>query len=79
MSAHMQQTVFYVSSVTNAMRGKNLLQKAGLTAYIGRVSDDKSTNGCGYMLRVNGDPDKATKLMEESGLRFHFNQAGDSG
>lgn len=60
--------VYAVGSVSNAMRGKELLTKNGLRAYVGRVEAD-STNGCGYTLTVTGDHNKAARLLETAGIR----------
>lgn len=60
--------VYAVGSVTNAMRGKELLQKNGLRAYVGRANATE-TNGCGYTLTVTGDHEKAATLLETAGIR----------
>lgn len=57
-----------VGSVTNAMRGKEILQKNGITAYVGRVSPDQAT-GCGYTLTVSGDIARAEQLLTAAGIR----------
>ena len=57
-----------VGSVTNAMRGKEILQKNGITAYVGRVAPDQTT-GCGYMLMVAGDITRAEQLLTAAGIR----------
>lgn len=62
---------YAVGSVTNAMRGKELLAKNGLTAYVGRVKPDAAT-GCGYTLTVTGDQEKATRLLAAAGIRVRL-------
>lgn len=44
---------FYVSSVTNAIRGKELLDKNGIRAHISRLADENIKNGCGYCIFVS--------------------------
>lgn len=66
----MQQTVFPVRSVTNAMRGKSLLEKRGFKVYVQRSFKTDENNGCGYRLLVNGNGDQAQKILESAGLFF---------
>ena len=63
--------VYAVGSVTNAMRGKELLSKSGITAYVGRVKPDEST-GCGYTLTVVGDAEKAAHLLKAAGIQVRL-------
>lgn len=60
--------VLAVGSVTNAMRGKELLAKNGLFAFVGRVKPDEQS-GCGYTLTVTGDVEKAERLLKAAGIR----------
>ena len=60
--------VFAVGSVTNAMRGRELLQKQGIAAFLGRA-DAKTREGCGYTLTVTGDVDRAAALLAAAGIR----------
>ena len=48
----MEWTTIYVSSVTNAMRGKAVLERQGFLVYMQRSSGTKETDGCGYQLLV---------------------------
>ena len=48
----MDSVYFNVSSITNAMRGKNLLERNGIHGYINRTVDEEGNNGCGYSLLV---------------------------
>lgn len=64
----MDTMVYNVSSITNAMRGKKLLEQNGLRAYIGRTVDEKGDNGCGYSLTVTGDQKKAERLLQGAGI-----------
>lgn len=66
---HLNTTKIYaVGSVTNAMRGRELLAQNGIRAYVGRVEADETT-GCGYTLTVTGDHDKAARLLKTAGIR----------
>lgn len=60
--------VFAVGSVTNAMRGRELLQKNGIAAFLGRA-DLRGREGCGYTLTVTGDTGRAAELLAAAGIR----------
>ena len=66
----MSSTTFNVSSVTNAMKGKAILERNGLHAYVSRALDENGNNGCGYSLLVSGDTAKAESLLRASGIRI---------
>lgn len=66
----MESMYFNVSSVTNAMRGKKLLEKYGIHGYINRTVDEEGSNGCGYSLLVSGDVALAEKLLTGAGIRI---------
>ena len=59
----------YVGSVTNAARGKRLLERHGFTVYIGKAPQPQATDGCGYRLLVSGDGERARRLLRENGVR----------
>ncbi len=64
----MDTLVYAVGAVTNAMRGKSVLERGGVRAFIGRDSD--SETGCGYTLTVTGDQQRAQVLLQSAGIRF---------
>ena len=64
----MEWTTIYVSSVTNAMRGKRLLEQHGYAVHIQRSSHVQENNGCGYSLLVRGND--APKLLSQAGIRI---------
>lgn len=70
---------FNVSSVTNAMRGKKLLEKNGIHGYIHRTVDEEGNNGCGYSLLVSGDVARAEKLLIGAGIRIRGKQPAGTG
>lgn len=49
----MSSTIFNVSSVTNAMKGKALLERNGIRAYVSRALDENGNNGCGYSITTD--------------------------
>lgn len=58
-----------VGSVTNAMRGKELLSQNGMTAWVGRARPNEQ-NGCGYTLTVTGDAERARRILTAAGIRI---------
>ena len=63
-------TIFEVSSVTNAMRGKALLERNGIRAEVSRMIDKDGSNGCGYRLIVRGNAERAESLLRGAGIRL---------
>ena len=61
------QNVYAVGSVTNAMRGKQLLEKHGVRAYIRKLRADR-THGCGYGLLVPHADIPVTALLKAGGV-----------
>ena len=70
----MYLTIIGVGSVTNAMRGKDLLEKKGIRAYIQRKTEVE--NGCGYRLTVYDHGERAVALLRQAGIRVNTVQAG---
>lgn len=65
----MAWTTIYVSSVTNAMHGKRLLERQGYTVHAQRSSHIKDEDGCGYSLLVRDHGDRAAALLRQHGIR----------
>lgn len=59
----------HVGSITNAMRGKNLLEAEGIRAYLHRTSQPGREDGCGYRLLVSGDVARAEQILRNRGVR----------
>ncbi len=68
--------IIQVSSVTNAIRGKMVLEKAGYKAYVRRSTDAQGHNGCGYSILVQGDGDKAEQLLRKAAVRVVGREQG---
>lgn len=69
--------IFNVSSVTNAMRGKDMLEHNGIRAFVSRTIDENGNNGCGYSIMVDRDADRAEQLLLSAGIRIRGKYAGD--
>ena len=48
----MNKELIYIGSVTQAMKGRDLLKKHGIAAHIERSAVDLDTGGCGYSIMV---------------------------
>lgn len=59
----------HIGSITNAMRGKKILESHGVRAYIHRSSNPLDGDGCGYSLLVVDGGDRAMRLLKEAGVR----------
>ena len=59
----------HVGSITNAMRGKRLLEAQGIRAYLHRASHPTESDGCGYHLLVTVAPEKAEEILRRAGVR----------
>jgi hypothetical protein len=57
-----------VGSVTNAMRGRDILDKNGIKASVTRYSGDNRL-GCGYVLVVKTEPERCKKLLNSVGIK----------
>lgn len=59
----------HVGSITNAMRGKKVLESNGIRAYIHRASNPAQGDGCGYSLLVVDTDARAIRLLKDVGVR----------
>lgn len=58
-----------IGSITNAQRGRSLLRANSMNVQIRRLENPAPGEGCGYVLSLDGDADKATRLLQKNGLR----------
>ena len=59
----------HIGSITNAMRGKQLLEEQGIRAYLHRTSHPADGDGCGYSLLVTDAIELAVTLLQKRGVR----------
>ena len=65
----MSNYYIHVGSITNAMRGKQLLEAEGIRTYLHRTSHPTDGDGCGYSLLVSDGVDKAVNILKKRGVR----------
>lgn len=66
----MEKSIIIVKSITFAMRGQQLLNNYGISAYLERNLGMTSRYGCGYSLRVKTEQaESAAELLRRAGIR----------
>ena len=61
----MKQVTVVVNSITYAMKGAELLQRAGIRASVGRDMQRYGRFGCGYCIYITApDPQAAVRLLQ---------------
>ncbi len=66
----MEKPLIMVSSVTYAMKGKQILNNAGIRCEIERTPKRDMTTGCGYSLYVPKNTDEAEKILKENNIKI---------
>ncbi len=59
-----------VSSITYAMKSRDLLFSQGIKSYVERTTRLKEQQGCGYGVYVPNDTDQAERILAEAGIRI---------
>lgn len=62
-------TLIMVSSVTYAIKGRELLSDYGIKASVERTPRKSSKQGCGYSLYVPHKTDEAENILRENGIK----------
>ncbi len=65
----MSKPLIMVSSVTYAMKGKQILNSMGIRSEIERTPKRDMKNGCGYSLYVPKDTDEAERILKENNIK----------
>ncbi len=65
----MGKPLLTVSSITRAMRARDLLRRHGIEAYVERVPHIPGV-GCGYGVFVSGRAEEALSLLRGAGFAF---------
>ncbi len=64
----MGKPLILVSSVTYAMRARELLLQSGIRGYVERIPKTAET-GCGYGVYVPEGADAAERILRDNGIR----------
>lgn len=62
------QHILVVSSITYAYKARDYLFNMGIKCYIDRIPAHLRNSGCGYGVRITGDADKITAILENAGI-----------
>ncbi len=65
----MGKPLLVVSSVTYAMKSKEILSRWGIRAYVERIPKTEET-GCGYGVYVPHRTEEAEKILRDHGIRI---------
>lgn len=58
-----------VTSVTYAMKGRDMLQKNGYKAYLTRNPHPDEDDGCGYVIYVNNMDKRCLDILKNGGIK----------
>ena len=66
----MQRHIISVSSITYALKGRDLLRRNGLKSYIEKKTNANGNSGCGYVIVAFGNRDKIKNILSSSGVKI---------
>lgn len=66
----MEKPMILVSSITYAMKGRDILMKQGIKAYVERTPRTSENTGCGYSIYVPNKTDEAEKILTQYGIKI---------
>ena len=75
----MGKPMILVSSITYAMKGRDILFKRGIKAYVERTPRTSENIGCGYSIYVPSQTDEAEAILREYGFRILGRTERDGG
>ena len=64
----MKETIIATGTITYAIKGRDLLKRAGFSA---RIARDFGGSGCGYGISVSGDVNGAVELLRKAGIKLY--------
>ena len=65
----MSNQLILVSSITYAIKGRDLLRSHGYKAYIEKTPGKLDTHGCGYSIVVATEPARVLGLLQQAGVK----------
>ncbi len=73
----MKKQLIQVSSITYAIKGRDILKSKGIKAYVERTPADADRVGCGYSIYVKGDITAALDILKNAGINVLGRQEGE--
>lgn len=66
----MGKPLIMLSSITYAMKSRDILFKSGIKSYVERTPQNIENAGCGYSLYIPDRTDEAERLLREMGIKI---------
>ena len=66
-----EKPVIVVSSVTYAMKGRDLLFENGIKGYVERLPRTRES-GCGYGIYVPAHTEEAERILRDAGIKVFY-------
>ena len=66
---NMGANLIMVSSITHAIKGRDLLKNKGFKAAIEKTPGKLDSAGCGYSISVTSNPEAALKIINAAGIK----------
>ena len=66
----MSKQLIMVSSITYAIRGRDLLRSKGFKAYIEKTPGRLDSAGCGYSIYVTSNAEQAQRILRSAGIKI---------
>ncbi|WP_242846263.1 MULTISPECIES: putative Se/S carrier-like protein [Eubacteriales] len=67
----MGKPMILVSSITYAMKGRDILFQHGIKSYVERMPHNTGSVGCGYSIYVPNRTDEAEQILIQSGIHVN--------
>lgn len=74
----MGKPMLVLTSITYAMKSKDLLLNKGISSYLERIPKTAETGGCGYGLYVPRRIDEAEEILRQAGIRILNRMNGEA-
>lgn len=66
----MKRYNFYVSTMTQALRGRDFLSRVGIRAFVSRNTDIHAGAGCGFSIAVMDNGEKAAQILQKQHIQI---------
>jgi hypothetical protein len=66
----MKRYVITVGTVTYALKGRDILRKAGKKAWVEKIISNGKSNGCSFAIITEGDLKSAEQILIKNGIRI---------
>ncbi len=66
----MQRHIISVASITYAIKGRDLLRKQSIKAFVERKTNSKGNAECGYVIIAQGNKNMITQILMNSGIKI---------